>query len=927
MTGRPHQFSIRRQLNTVLAFGTLCAWLLTAARAADGQEPSFDRDVLPILKAHCLECHSADTSEGGLRLDTQLHVLRGGDSGEATVVPGHSDRSDLIDRVTSIDADRQMPPDGERLSDAEAAVLRAWIGHETAWQATIAELKSSGTAHWSFQPVHRPQVPTEFSSRHPIDAFIRRKLAESGLQPSPTASGPQLIRRASLVLHGLPPTPERVAEFAADDRPNAWQRLTDELLDSPHFGERMATFWLDLVRFGETHGFETNRERPHAWRYRDWVIAAFNSDLPYDQFVCQQLAGDVYGVDVATGFLVGGPYDLVKGQDPLLRLTQRQDELADMINTTGTAFMGLTLGCARCHNHKFDPVTQKDYYALQAVFAGVNHADRQLPPSPDRIARLKQLDTQIADLRSSLQKYIAANQLREAVTATQNSEEFSPVEAQFVRFTILATNQGEPCLDELEVFADGMNVALATAGTVASSSGDFQHPLHKLEHINDGRYGNARSWISSVVSGGWVQLKFAAAHRISRIAWARDREGRYADRLATNYRVEVSVDGEHWQEVTSSEDRLPTDSSQKPDIVYSFDDATPDEASAARRQLQQLTALQAERQQLAEPALAYAGTFSQPGQTHRLYRGEPGSPREAVSPAGVEALHGPELEETTPEQKRRQAIADWIVSRDNPLTARVIVNRLWQFHFGTGLVSTASDFGANGTEPSHPELLDWLAAELMDHDWSLKHIHRLILSSETWQQSSSPNAAAIVRDAESRLLWRFPPRRMEAEAIRDSMLMVSGKLNPQRGGPGFSAFEIEPENVRHYFPKTTFTSDDWRRMVYMTRVRQERDAVFGVFDCPDFNQVVPQRSRSTTPLQALNLLNSHFVMQQAEFFAERLQQECPSDEERIQRAWQLCFSRSAQPAEVNASKRFISDSNWLQFCRALLNSNEFVFVP
>ena len=302
-------------------------------------------------------------------------------------------------------------------------------------------------------------------------------------------------------------------------------------------------------------------------------------------------------------------------------------------------------------------------------------------------------------------------------------------------------------------------------------------------------------------------------------------------------------------------------------------------------------------------------------------------PREEVPPAGIMALSDVLLAFDAPEQQRRLELGRWIASDENPMTARVIVNRLWQFHFGTGIVDTPSDFGANGSTPTHPKLLDWLASELIQNNWSLKHLHRLILTSRTWQQQSTPRDDALRVDADTRLCWRFPPRRLSAEAIRDSIVSVSGKLDRRVGGRGFPGFIIEAENVRHYFPKTEFGPADWRRMLYMTRIRQERDAVFGVFDCPDFNQVVPQRTRSTTPLQALNLLNSRFVNQQAEFFAARLEDENQEDADRIARAWELCFSRQPSVEEVQMAEEFLATSDWSQLTRALLNANEFVFLP
>lgn len=906
----------------------LAGFWLAAGSTVLADQLDFKRDVLPVLQQHCVDCHGPDLAEADLRLDTELHALRGGDSGEAAIVPGDSQGSYLLQRISHKDAKQRMPLDAPPLPDAKVALLRRWIDDAPRWKGAQAELARKKVDHWAFEPVTRPPVPAG-EVGHPIDAFIGRKLANAGLESSPPASRRKRIRRLYLVMHGLPPTPQQVERFVNDRCENAWRRLVDEVLDSPRYGERWATHWLDLVRFGETHGFETNRERPHAWRYRDWVIRSFNDDKPYDQFVIEQLAGDAVGAPVGTGFLVAGPYDVVKGRDPMLRRIQRQDELADMINATGTAFLGLTLGCARCHNHKFDPVSQTDYYALQAVFAGVNHGDRALPVSEETKDELASIDAETSRLRSELARFARTPKpgRRPAVSAKLNVETFAPRAARFVRFTIQATNQAQPCIDELEIFAGERNVALATSGAKATSSGDLVHPKHKLVHINDGRYGNARSWIASQVAGGWVQIELAEAFQIDRLVWARDRQGKYTDRLATDYRIEASLDAKSWTLLASSADRMPWESGKSKAPAYDFDSFPEQEATAGRKMLQHLKTLAKRREALVQKKMAYAGTFSQPGPTHRLYRGEPTAPREKVAPAAIASLSSLKMAADTPEQQRRLAMAKWIASDANPLTARVIVNRLWQFHFGTGIVDTPSDFGGNGTGPSHPELLDWLAAELVDHRWSLKHIHRQILTSRTWQQDSRPHRAGLSADAGTRLLWRFPPRRLEAEGIRDSMLAVSGWLDPAMGGPGFSAFEIERENVRHYHPKTRFGPEDWRRMIYMTKVRQERDAVFGVFDCPDCSQVVPSRSRSTTPLQALNLLNSRFVMQQAKLFAERLEREATSPEARIVLAYRLCFGRPPAKEEIEAAIEFVNDTDWQQFTRAMLNANEFVFIP
>jgi hypothetical protein len=912
-----------------------CVVFICSTVVASSSDIEFQRDVLPLLSEHCIDCHGPDEAESMLRLDSPVGALRGGDSGEPVVVPGKSQLSHLISRVTSDDSRHRMPPETDRLTDKQIRVLQSWIDDKTLWTAPAKELATQKIDHWSFQPLRRPNIP-DANRASPIDAFIQARLKNANLAMSSPATRRRLIRRLYLVMHGLPPTPEQVERFVDEQNPNAWERLVDKVLESPKYGERWATFWLDLVRFGETHGFETNRERPNAWHYRDWVINAFNDDKPYNRFIIEQIAGDAVGENAATGYLVAGPYDLVKGQDTQLQLVQRQDELADIINTTGTAFLGLTIGCARCHNHKFDPISQTDFYSLQAVFAGVNHADRALPLSTENKRLVAGLDGQIAAAHRKLKKFVrhptpAQNStkpiIRSAVTATKNVESFAPVSVRFVRFTIKFTNGGEPCIDELEIFADDRNVALAGNGAKASSSGDFVHPLHKLKHINDGQYGNPHSWISAHTSGGWIQIELPETTTVNRIVWARDREGRYKDRLATDYQIESSINGKDWQPVADSANRLPFKLDAPAKQSYDFAAFSKKEAADGQRLLNRLKTLNAQREKLSKQKMVYAGTFSQPGPTHRLYRGDPTTPRETVVPAAIGILSDIKLAADSPEQTRRLAIADWIASEQNPLTARVLVNRLWQFHFGTGIVDTPSDFGGNGTAPTHPKLLDWLAVEFVANGWSIKTMHRKILLSATWQQDSRPQSEGLAADAGSRMLWRFPPRRLEAEGIRDCMLAATGMLNPQMGGPGFSAFEVEAENVRHYFPKTKFGPADWRRMIYMTKVRQERESVFGVFDCPDYSQVVPKRNRSTTPLQALNLLNSRFVMQQADFLVERLNHEARQPEQKIVRAFELCFGRKPESEEIRSATEFIGKTNWQQFARAMLNTNEFVFIP
>lgn len=902
----------------------VAALLLTAGSCVGERLIDFADHIRPILESHCFSCHGSSQEKGGLRLDSPSAILRGGDSGEPLFVAGDKEQSFLYKVISRHDPDEAMPPrEKDALALDEIETIGLWIdaGAKLPESAREDFLK---TDHWSFQP-----VSGEY--RHDsVDAYLEEALREKGLKFSNRADRRTLIRRLYLVILGLPPSLEEVEAFVEDESPRAWPDLIERVLASPHYGERMARHWLDIVRFAETNGFETNRERLTAYHFRDYVIESFNADRGYDQFIREHLAGDMMGRTVATGFLVAGPHDVVKSPDKALTLMQRQDELADMINTTGTAFLGMTIGCARCHNHKFDPIRQKDYYAMQAVFAGVKFGERMLPERGDPQAKeeLSDLRKRLAEMEKELEdllvrgRVISANhhgdRMRPAVRAEGNVDRFDPTRARFVRFTILETSGGEPCIDELAVFSpEGTNLG---RGAKPSASGTLQgYDIHKLEHINDGSYGNARSWISNTKGTGWVQLALRKNETINRIEWARDREGHFKDRVPLKYRIELSVDGKHWTEVSSHRDRRRTIDIDQEDLLKFL---PAKDASRGRGLRLKISHAQDRIAKLSTTRKAWVANFSQPGPTHRLYRGDPLALREEVAPGAIPAISALDLKTSSAEGERRKALADWIASAENPLTARVAVNRLWQFVFGTGLVDTPSDFGANGTKPSHPELLDWMATAFVERSWSVKEMMRILLRSEAFQQSSFPNKEAEVVDAESRLLWRFPPRRLEAEAIRDGILVAAGTIDRRMGGPGFYLLEVERENVVHYHPKEDVGPSEWRRMVYMFKIRQEQDLVFGAFDCPDGNQVIPKRSRSTTPLQALNLLNSKFTMQQAGRMAERV----GPGREGIVKAFGVLYGRPATEEEISDAMKFVEEHGLVAFCRAMLNTNEFLFV-
>jgi predicted Rdx family selenoprotein len=846
----------------------------------------FRRVVEPTLRDECGRCHGASRQRGGLRLDSRAALLSGGGRGPA-LRPGDPDGSLLVRALRHDDEELAMPPGGA-VDPEVVAAFTAWITADAPWpsHAPTTAHAAAHDAEWAFAPIADPPPPQVDAAtvpagflRDPLDAFIAARLVDAGLAPSPPSDARTLIRRASLVATGLPPTPEEVADFVAASAPSsdaadaAYERLIDRLLASPRHAEHAALDWLDVVRFAETHGFEMNQPRANAWPYRDFVIEAFHDDLPFRDFVRLQLAGDLLGEDRATGFLVAGAWDEVKSPDPELTAMQRDDELHSLVATTGAAFLGLTVGCAKCHDHKFDPIEQRDYFAMRACLAGVQFGAR---PWRSRAGSSEPPG-------------------RDAVDPRRNEERFPPVIASRVRFVVARTNGGEPCLDELEVLAAGappsdaggtrINVALAALGAVASASSAYPgDPQHQVAHLNDGRHGNGRSAITAE-PGGWFEVALARPTLIDSVVWGRDREGVFSDRLAVDYRIEVLVDGLGWRTVATSADRRP---------------------------LRPLPSL-------------FAGRFDPaPPPTRRLERGNPLAPCEEVAPGGLAAIALPlAVPPDAGEPQRRLALADWIADPRHPLPSRVVANRLWQWVFGRGLVGTPGDLGAMGDRPSHPELLDALARDFLACGGRRKPLLRRLLLSGTFRQSSAPRAEPLAVDAEARLLWRFPPRRLAAEAIRDSMLAVAGLLDPRTGGPGVSAFAPNDNYVRLYEGKREFGPGDFRRSIQLLRVRMHPDPTFGVFDQPDQGTPCPKRAQSTTALQALALAHAPFVLEVARRFAGRLEAERPGDRDaQLIRGFARAFQRAPHAEELAAARAVATTHGLGVAARGLLNASE-----
>lgn len=899
-------------------------YLLFAMPAA-AAPVDFVRDVRPIFETHCYECHGEKKHKGGLRLDVKEAALRGGDNDGPNIIPGKAKESSLIHFVTSTDEDEVMPPKGVRLSAEQIATLIAWINEGAIWPDGVDLVKlKDNSDHWSFKPVKT------FADLRTIDAFIDVKLAEKGLHRSRPADPVSWLGRVTFNLTGLPPTPEEMKAFLKKPDHSA---SVERLLASPRYGERWAQHWLDVVRYADTHGFEVNTERPNAWPYRDYVIRALNNDTPYDQFIKEQIVGDALGVDAATGFLVTASV-LLPGQigkdEPSKRLA-RQDSLDEMVTNIGQTFLGLSVGCARCHDHKFDPISAKDYYAMQAFVAGVEYQDRELH-TPEAVAareRMMEINAQVAALEKHLSRFVPlakSGVKRPMINAQENVDRFSPSVAKRVRFTIRETNNLEPCIDELEVFSTvGANIALNAAVTVSGEKVTANR--HEQRFVNDGNYGNSRSWMSNEMGQGWVMIEFPQEHEIDRVIWGRDRQSQFKDRLATSYVIEIADMSGTWKTVADSDDRESFDASKATKPEFAAQGIPKEEAEVAGKLRTQKVALEKELSGLDASQKVFAGIFRKPDEIHLLNRGDPEQPKEEVIPAVLSTLGDVKLDKQTPEQQRRAALAEWIASRQNPLTARVMVNRIWQGHFGVGLVETPSDFGNNGMKPTHPELLDWLASEFIRSGWSVKHMHRLIVLSETYQQSSASNDQAAEKDSDVRLLWRFPSRRLEAEAIRDSILSISGQLNLKMYGRGFDLFD-KRGGLSGFNPVETSTPENQRRMIYAHKVRREPEAVFGAFDCPDAGQSTAARTTSTTPIQALNLFNSRFTLDQSEAFAARVKKEGGDDIARqIHHAYQLALTRAPTVAELNDTSPIVEKYGLAVLCRALFNSNEFLFKP
>jgi hypothetical protein len=1005
----------------------ICLLLAPALLRAEDHPP-----FAKVLEKHCIKCHHAGEKSGALALDSLAAIEAGGDSGPA-IDKASAAQSLLIQYVTGDKP--EMPKEGPPLSKEEIATLTDWIAAGAAWPAElkIEAPKAPTTDWWSLKPIEHPAPPKlsaeqQSLARTPIDAFLLDRLSKEGLTFAPEASRRVLIRRLYFDLLGLPPTPEEIAAFESDDKPLAYERLIEKLLASPRYGERWARHWLDLVHYGETHGYDKDKPRPNAWPYRDYVIRAFNSDKPYSQFVQEQLAGDILFPETrdgleALGFLAAGPWDFIGhaevAETKIDGKVARHLDRDDMVSTTIQAFNSLTIGCAQCHNHKFDPILQEDYYSLHAVFAAIDRTDRNYDVDPRTAEDRKNLTaamTSSIEYRDKLRKEIEHRVAlyspdliakREFFTKAKPSGDKPPEfgyhselaaaadTVKWVEIELAAPAKVKEiilhaCHDDFNGIGEGFGFPKRFYVEVAGT-GDFSDPAWIFERVNND-YPNPGLVPVSIPYDGEVKKVRLTATRL-------------AQRLPTDYMLalaEIEVIDKAGKNVAQGAKVTSLDSIEAPDRWRrtNLTDGKYPQPAATREAIEAVNAEYAaafdkqtninEKESLAEvesrirtceivlkklppQKTAYigaihtgTGTFTgtgasggRPRPIHILKRGNVTQPAEEMGPGAIKAIA--ELDarfddiREQPESARRAALAQWLTDAKHPLTWRSIVNRVWQHHFGTGIVASANDFGRKGELPSHPELLDYLASEFRDGRQSIKDLHRQILLSTAYRQSSSaafegeafarrsvapstdasPQAKQLSArlaeevDPSNRLLWKMPRRRIEAEALRDSALILAGEMRYSMYGPSFKDFIIDkPEHSPHYLYDKHDPHDPaaYRRSIYRFLVRSQPQPLMAALDCADPSINVDKRNESVSATQALSLLNDPFMTLMAEKVAARLSKEHDSLETQLEAGFEEATGRKPTDQEQTLLKTLTEKHGLQNTCRMLLNLNEFVFI-
>ncbi|MGI9176717.1 MAG: DUF1549 domain-containing protein [Pirellulales bacterium] len=963
-----------------------CALVVLTLAPAAHAEPAvdFSRDIQPLLARRCFACHGPDTHEGGLRLDDEAASRAALDSGSFAIVPGAADASALLARIASDDPAQQMPPEGSRLTTTQIDTLRRWI-------AAGAEYRE----HWAFRSVVRPTSPTTPEAM-PIDAFVRDGLARRGLPVPPPADRRSLLRRVTYGVTGLPPTEPEMRGFLADESPAAWERVVDRLLASPHYGEHWARHWLDLVRYADTNSFERDDDKPHAWRYRDYVIRSFNDDKPYDRFVIEQLAGDEAAEPTPDDLIATGYYRLgIWDDEPADALQARYDWLDDIVSTTGQTFLGLTVGCARCHDHKIDPLMQRDYYALLAFFhnvtpmGGRTMAAESIERSlfADDEAR-RRYDAAVADLAARRRDaQLAVTAIEERFRTAWEAEtrmvaiggDLDDLEFRFYRDAW----QALPAFDALKPEDTGMVTGnLFDIGVAPSLRPDnFGYVFTgflKVPADGDYTFTLDSDDGSRLMLDDREVLLYDGIHGVGhpRSATVPLPAGRLPIRLDYFQGIYGKGLSVTWSGPGFSARRLSATPKPKGKrgLKNTKDAAEGDLADALRLDGERILGAEGKRDYEAkqraldaivreevpvEKALVVSERGPSAPDTFVFFRGNPHAeptPENRVAPA-FPALFRAAAPVITPpadgrSSGRRTALAHWIASPTNPLTARVIANRLWQHHFGRGIVRSASNFGLMGDPPTHGDLLDWLATDLVAGGWRLKRLHKAILMSEAYRAASTGTPEGLARDPLNDSLWRFDMRRLAAEELRDAIHVTSGAFNPKMFGPG-----LYPAIPKAVMAGQSVPGKGWgesppdeqaRRSIYAHVKRSLLTPILADFDVADTDTPCPVRFVTTQPTQALGMMNGEFLNSQAKLFADRVRRELGIEQEPpapeadldtaalVRRTLEIALVRPATTGEVDAGVAVVDRLEdtagvgpgraFELYCLMVLNLNEFCYL-
>ncbi len=962
----------------------------------------FEREVQPILTARCLQCHGESEPEGGLRLSSRMGAMSALESGKRAVVPSKGDESELLRRTSSTNADERMPPKGDPLSAGEQDLLRRWIAEGAIWPE-----------HWAYRKLVPPVLPNlelagatgEDWPRSPIDSFVLAEQQARHLIHAPQADRRTLARRIYFDLLGLPPTPEEVRAFVSDPTPDELEQVVDRLLASPRYGERWARHWMDVVHYAETHGHDQDRPRENAWPYRDYLIGAFNRDLPYATFIQQQIAGDVFSLGdpqamIATGFLATGPWDESSLQsireDTIDRQIARYIDRDDIVTTVASTFLSTTAHCARCHDHKFDPIKQQDYYGLQAVFAAIDKADRSYEPDPGVATRRQELLTAKGNL-PKLREQMDASLLAESLQADVAQWEQSIGGAQSLWQVLVPAEFKSADGATLTPLADHSLLASGPLPekdtyTITASCDLVGLTGIRLEVLSDpslpvqgpGRQENGNLHLSEIVvtvtpkndpankqilallnpKADFDQSGWTIAHAVDGnpdTAWGIHPEVGKSHtatfelkeplKISGGFTLTVELRQLHGRHHTIGRARLSVTAAPLPLAAV----ALPVEVASALavpssertdRQRADLAAhvlsqkYERELASLPPQQFIYAGTnqlapAGKPRAVQVLKRGDILQPLEEAQPRGLSFLaeHPGSfvLADASNEGERRAALARWISDEKNALAWRSIVNRVWHHHFGRGIVDTPNDFGRMGSFPSHPALVDWLALELQRSGGSLKSLHRRIVCSSTYRQSSAHHPRNAEMDADNHYLWRMNRSRLDAESIHDAIVQVAGTADLTSGGKSVRQF-IQTPGI-HVTPNVDYQGFDvdaqanHRRSVYRFIFRTLPDPFMESLDCADASQLTPTRTTSVTALQALAMLNDKFTVRQSERLAERILREAGDNaSDQIVRLFELTVNRTPSEREIVSFSSYVSKHGLANACRMLLNSNEFMFV-